>query len=210
MDSLVMVYYGQETNTVVGLRLKKVKRFLQDILKSAPGFRTEVREQKIKVEHLFTAKIWAGASERQDPGVITFWQLRDIARRNDVEADIAKLPELAAPWRVLAKALTDHGHGPKSLLCRATEDLRGKKEPARPGLAGGNSQAGRWRLIVPIGGQRAAVGGAGDHPGARRYVVGDAAHAAVTQHDVHDAGVRALGYGCVAILGPDLESALRI
>jgi hypothetical protein len=94
VDALVTVYQSQETNAVVGLRLKKVKKLFEDFLKNAPGFRTEIRDHRIKAEHLLTAKIWASAGDREDARLITYRQLRDIAKNNDVEADIGDLAEL--------------------------------------------------------------------------------------------------------------------
>jgi len=71
IDELVAIYYGQETNNVVGLRLKKVKRFFREFLKNAPGFKTEIQDHRIKVEHLFTAKIWSSAQEDGRGGCAT-------------------------------------------------------------------------------------------------------------------------------------------
>jgi hypothetical protein len=95
VDSLVTVYYGQETNSVVGLRLKKVRKFFEQFLKNAPGFKTEIWNHRIKVEHLVTATIWASGGNPGDARVITFRKLRDVARSNDVEAEIDELAKLA-------------------------------------------------------------------------------------------------------------------
>ncbi len=96
LDPLVTVYYGQETHAVIGLRLKKITKFFQEVLKNTPGFRTEIRDHRIKMEHLITAKIWASTVDREAERVVTFKQLRDVAKSNDVEVDIEPLAELAA------------------------------------------------------------------------------------------------------------------
>jgi len=93
IDALVTLYCSHETNAPVGLRLKKVKKFFKDFLQRSPGFKTEIEDHRIKVEHFFTAKIWAS----EDPKVVlTYRKLRDVAKTNDVEADIGDLAELVA------------------------------------------------------------------------------------------------------------------
>jgi hypothetical protein len=95
IDALVTLYCSHGTDTPVGLRLKKVKKFFNEFLKKSPGFRTEFADHRIKVEHLFTAKIWA-SEDPNDVRVITYRMLRDIAKSNNVEADIGDLAELVA------------------------------------------------------------------------------------------------------------------
>jgi hypothetical protein len=95
LDALVTVYYGQDTNEVVGLLFKKARKSFQELLEHAPGFRTEIENHRIKVEHLFTAKIWSSADDPGDARVVTYRKLREVARKNDVEAQIDALAELA-------------------------------------------------------------------------------------------------------------------
>src|SRR5712692_3100026 len=68
IDALVTIYCRHETGTPVGVRLKKIKKFFREFLIKSPGFRAEVEDHRIKVEHLFTAKIWASENP-QDAGV---------------------------------------------------------------------------------------------------------------------------------------------
>jgi hypothetical protein len=96
IDDLVTVYYSQATDAVVGIRLKKAKIFFQRFLKNAPGFKSEIRDHRIKVEHLFTAKIWAEGETPPDARVLTYRQLRDVAQANNVEADIGDLVDAAS------------------------------------------------------------------------------------------------------------------
>src|SRR5277367_476250 len=53
IDALVTIYCSHDTGTPVGLRLKKIKKFFGEFLKKSPGFRAEVEDHRIKVEHLF-------------------------------------------------------------------------------------------------------------------------------------------------------------
>src|SRR5262245_52389349 len=55
IDPLVTVYRSHDTHAPVGLRVKKVKKFLRELLTKSPGFRAELQDHRIKVEHLFTA-----------------------------------------------------------------------------------------------------------------------------------------------------------
>jgi hypothetical protein len=94
IDDLVTVYYSHASDAVVGIRLKKARTFFQNFLKNAPGFKSEIRDHRIKVEHLFTAKIWAEGENPQDARVLTYRQLRDVAQANNVEADIGDLVDV--------------------------------------------------------------------------------------------------------------------
>lgn len=95
IDPLVTVYCSHDTNTPVGLRLKKVKKFFGELLARSPRFKAEIQDHRIRVEHLFTAKIWA-SEDPQDVRVITYRKLRDVARENKVEAEIGDLGEIVA------------------------------------------------------------------------------------------------------------------
>ncbi len=95
VDALVTLYCSHETDAPVGLRLKKVKKFFHDFLQRSPGFKSEIEDHRIKVEHFFTAKIWA-SEDPKDGRVITYRMLRDIAKNNNVEADLGDLAELVA------------------------------------------------------------------------------------------------------------------
>jgi hypothetical protein len=95
IDALVTIYCAHDTNAPVGLLLKKVNKFFREFLKKSPGFRAEIQDHRIKVEHLFTAKIWA-SEDPQDFRVITYRKFREVAQENKVEADIGDLAEVVA------------------------------------------------------------------------------------------------------------------
>jgi hypothetical protein len=95
LDGLVTIYRHQDTGAPVGLRLKKVRKFFRDFLQKSPGFRAEVEDHRLKVEHLFTAKIW-DLENPQDARVLTYRRFREVARENQVEAEIGDLAELTA------------------------------------------------------------------------------------------------------------------
>jgi hypothetical protein len=95
IDALVTIYCSHDTGTPVGLRLKKVKKFFREFLTKSPGFRAEVQDHRIKVEHLFTAKIWA-LENPHDVWALTYRRFREVAQENKVEAEIGGLAELMA------------------------------------------------------------------------------------------------------------------
>lgn len=89
IDSLVTVYYGEQSGEIVGSLIKGVKRFLDELAKRAPGFRIEVVDGRIRLEHLFSARLWCCDDVRQrDALVLTYQRLRDVAEQVDAEAEL--------------------------------------------------------------------------------------------------------------------------
>ena len=91
IDPLVTVYRSQETDEVVGSLIKGVRKFLGNVLRSAPGFKIEIRDGRIKLVHLFTARLW---SEAMDPNAvpgITYRKLRERAEETGAEVDVGDL-----------------------------------------------------------------------------------------------------------------------
>ena len=88
IDSLVTVYYSEETREIVGSLIKGVKRFISDVIKKVPGFRIDVRDGRIKLEHLFTAILWSDPAMDQPELVVTYQKLRDKAEKFAAEADL--------------------------------------------------------------------------------------------------------------------------
>jgi len=86
IDSLVTVYYGEETHEIVGSLIKGVRRFIENVLHKVPGFRIDVQDGRVKLEHLFTAKLWAESEPMQKPVVLAYQKLRDQAERLDAQA----------------------------------------------------------------------------------------------------------------------------
>ncbi len=89
IDSLVTVYYSEETKQIVGSLIKGVKHFIQDIIKKVPGFRIEVEDGRIRLEHIFTARLWYVDPQKECPGIVlTYRKLRDVAEKVAAEADL--------------------------------------------------------------------------------------------------------------------------
>jgi hypothetical protein len=92
IDKLVTVYKSHETDEIVGWRLRKFTNFVRDFIKNAPGFRTEIEDERIKVEHLFTAMIWAADEGPHAARTISYRTLREVARENQL---VTEVPDLA-------------------------------------------------------------------------------------------------------------------
>lgn len=91
IDTLVTVYRSQDTNEIVGSLIKGVRKFLQQVLRHSPGFRIEIREGRIKLTHLFTAKLWTEELDAKVvPGLI-YQKLREKAEETGAEVDVGDL-----------------------------------------------------------------------------------------------------------------------
>lgn len=92
VDALVTVYYGQETNEIVGSLIKGVNKFLQRVIKRAPGFVVELHDGRIKLQHFFTARLWSGNYGTDEKLIkVVYNQLRDVANEYKAEAVIGDL-----------------------------------------------------------------------------------------------------------------------
>src|SRR5690554_5702983 len=54
VDDLLTVYYSQESNEIIGSLIKGVGRLLEQF----PGLDIEVQDGRIRLQHLFRAKLW--------------------------------------------------------------------------------------------------------------------------------------------------------
>jgi hypothetical protein len=86
IDSLVTVYYGRESKQVIGSLIKGVHSIIQAILEKLPGFKIEVADNQVVLEHLFTARMWSSAGD--EPAVLTYRKLRDVARETGAVAEL--------------------------------------------------------------------------------------------------------------------------
>src|SRR5262249_40607215 len=59
VDDLVTVYYSQETREIIGSLIKGVSVFCKQVSEKMPGFKIEIQDGSVKLEHLFLAKLWA-------------------------------------------------------------------------------------------------------------------------------------------------------
>jgi hypothetical protein len=94
VDELVTVYYSQESGELIGCLLKGVSRFCKQMLERMPGFRIEIHEGKVRLVHIFRARLWSSPREPQDVLTLIYRKLIDVAEEADagVELDEALCP----------------------------------------------------------------------------------------------------------------------
>ena len=88
LDSLVTVYIGRRSNEVVGSLIKDVSKYVRDALDRFPGFKVEILDGRIKLEHLFTLRLWESPLDPKGTVVLVYQKLRDVAGRNNIEAEL--------------------------------------------------------------------------------------------------------------------------
>ena len=88
IDSLVTVYYSETTGEIIGSLIKGVRKFIAEMSKKAPGFRIEIEDGKVRLEHLFNLKMWYAEEPRKEI-VLAYKKLRDVAERFDAEAELS-------------------------------------------------------------------------------------------------------------------------
>ncbi|MBI1915716.1 MAG: hypothetical protein HYS12_13435 [Planctomycetes bacterium] len=87
VDDLVTVYYSQETREIIGSLIKGVGRFYRTLLKEMPGFFIEVIDGRVKLVHLFRARVWTSADSPNSVRTITYRKLIQAAEESKVETD---------------------------------------------------------------------------------------------------------------------------
>ena len=90
IDDLVTVYYSQETHEVIGSLIKGASRFCNEILKRLPGFRIEVIDRGVRLEHIFLAKLWSAEHDPADVATITYRKLIKVAEETGVRVEGAE------------------------------------------------------------------------------------------------------------------------
>jgi len=88
VDDLVTVYYSQETGEVVGSLIKGVSDFCNDILRRMPGFRIEIQHGRVRLEHLFLARLWSLTQDPQEVLTLTYRKLAEVAGDTAIEGEL--------------------------------------------------------------------------------------------------------------------------
>ncbi len=87
VDDLVTVYYSQETGEVIGSLLKGVSAFCKEMLQKMPGFQIEISNGRVRLVHLFRARLWSSAKDPQDITTLTYRKLMNVAEEANAEVD---------------------------------------------------------------------------------------------------------------------------
>jgi len=85
IDDLVTVYYSRNTKEPIGSLIKSVSSFCDSVSKKLPGFKITIVDGKVKLEHLFLAKMWTDDSPVNS---VTYRKLIDAASENKTEAEL--------------------------------------------------------------------------------------------------------------------------
>lgn len=88
IDDLVTVYYSQETDEIVGSLVKGISKFLPQILKTFPGFGITIAAGRVRLNHIFLAKVWASAPAGRIPR-LTYKKLIEMAEEVGAEAEMS-------------------------------------------------------------------------------------------------------------------------
>jgi len=86
---LLTVYYSQETNEIIGSHIKCVLGFCRKVFKKLPGFKIEVEDGPVKLEHIFLAKLWASKTQPNKVATLTYRKLIEIAEQSNASAELA-------------------------------------------------------------------------------------------------------------------------
>jgi len=88
VDDLVTVYYSQETQEVIGSLIKGVRGFCDKILKTMPGFQIEIRDGRVRLVHMFRARLWSSKAATERKIALTYEKLIKVAEDSQVETEM--------------------------------------------------------------------------------------------------------------------------
>ncbi|MHB8900293.1 MAG: hypothetical protein ACYC6Y_16205 [Thermoguttaceae bacterium] len=91
VDDLVTVYYSQGSNEVIGSQIKGVAKFCKNLLQRMPGFKIEIRDGRVSLEHIFRAKLWSASQDPQAMLTLAYQKLIAMAEQSEVEVDTGEL-----------------------------------------------------------------------------------------------------------------------
>ena len=88
VDDLVTVYYSQDTKEVVGSLIKGVSGFCKKLSETMPGFAIEIRDGRVRLVHIFRARLWTSKMEPRDLTTLTYEKLIQVAEESEVETEM--------------------------------------------------------------------------------------------------------------------------
>jgi hypothetical protein len=86
---LVTVYHSQETGEIIGSLLKGVTALCQKLLERLPGFKIEIQHGKVKLVHIFLAKLWSEANP-DELATLPYRKLIDVAGQTGIEVELKR------------------------------------------------------------------------------------------------------------------------
>ena len=88
VDDLVTVYYSQDTQEVIGSLIKGVRGFCDKILKTMPGFQIGIRDGRVRLVHIFRARLWTSKAALERRIALTYEKLIKVAEDSQVEIEM--------------------------------------------------------------------------------------------------------------------------
>jgi len=107
VDDLVTVYYSQETGEVivhlpgliqdrdnvnvmvVGIAPARNSATIKlQFLDRMPGFRIEIHDGPVSLQHIFLARLWSAAGAPDDIATLTYRKLIDVAHETKIEGEL--------------------------------------------------------------------------------------------------------------------------
>jgi len=88
VDDLVTVYYSHETGEVIGSLIKGVSGFRAKLLETMPGFQIEIRDRRVRLVHIFRARLWSSTKTARDTVTLTYQKLIQVAEDSEVETEL--------------------------------------------------------------------------------------------------------------------------
>jgi hypothetical protein len=88
IDDLVTVYYSQETDEVVGSFIKGVSKFCRELEGKLPGFKIEIHDGPVRLQHIFLARMWSARLDPQGLATLTYRKLVEVSRDAFVEGEL--------------------------------------------------------------------------------------------------------------------------
>src|SRR5437899_655118 len=85
IDDIVTVYYSQKTGEVIGSLIKGVSKLTKLLRQELPGFLIAVEDGRIRLEHLFLARMWLQKGEPQAIESLAYKKLAEIPERTSVD-----------------------------------------------------------------------------------------------------------------------------
>ncbi len=90
VDNLATVYYSQVTGQVIGSLIKGVSRFCEGLLQTMPGFQIEIADRRVKLRHIFLARLWSSSFAPTDIPTLAYKKLIAISQDTEVEGDLCR------------------------------------------------------------------------------------------------------------------------
>jgi len=87
VDDLVTVYYSQESGEVVGSLIKGVSKFCDEMLRKMPGFKIEIQDGRVRLVHIFRARLWSIQRGPDDLETLVYRKLIQVAERSGIDVD---------------------------------------------------------------------------------------------------------------------------